>query len=75
LIDAGMFSNLEGAWPVADDEPCPSAEIARFLGFPDLAEGAPVIGRKVDGRKIRQLLGVELQFSSWRTGIPASLKG
>jgi nucleoside-diphosphate-sugar epimerase len=74
LIDAGMFSTVQGAWPVADDEPCASAEIARFLGFSELAEGAPVSGRKVDGRRIRKLLGVELQFPSWQTGIPASLK-
>jgi nucleoside-diphosphate-sugar epimerase len=74
LLDAGMFSTVEGAWPVADDEPCASSEIARFLGYSELAEGAPVGGRRVDGNRIRQLLGVDLQFPSWRTGIPASLK-
>ena len=29
--------------------------------------------RKVDGRAIRRLLGIELRYPSYRTGIPASL--
>jgi nucleoside-diphosphate-sugar epimerase len=73
LAEAALFSTAEGAWPVADDAPCASDEIARFLGFSDLAEGVPASGRSVNGRGIRKLLGVELHFPSWRTGIPACL--
>ncbi|HEX4134195.1 MAG TPA: hypothetical protein VHY84_06195 [Bryobacteraceae bacterium] len=81
ISEAGLFADLEGAWPVADDEPCSSAEIAKWCA--ELLQLKPVMyktprgllisGRKVDGRKIRELLGVELQYPGWRTGIIASL--
>jgi nucleoside-diphosphate-sugar epimerase len=81
VAEAALLSNLTGAYPVADDEPCTSREIAEFcaarLGVP-LPAGpvaAPRIfgDRKVDGRASRRLLGVELRYPSYRTGIPASL--
>ena len=28
IVEAGLFSDVQGAWPVADDVPCSSAEIA-----------------------------------------------
>ncbi len=80
LIEAGIFSDLEGAWPVADEEPCSTAEIAKWLAEIEGIKGtdstaiATTHGRKVDGRKIRELLAVELVYRSWRTGIPASIE-
>lgn len=79
--EAALLSNLTGAYPVADEEPCRSREIAEFcanlLGV-ELPTGyvpAPrVFGdRKVDGSAIRKLLGVRLQYPSYRVGIPASI--
>jgi hypothetical protein len=81
IVEAGLFADLQGAWPVADDAPCSTVEIARWcaklLQMKVVSEhklpGRPVSGRKVDGRKIRETLGVELKYPSWRTGIVASL--
>ena len=79
LIEAGLFSDLEGAWPVADDAPCSSAEIAAWLLQTPKIGGnradssmtrRPHTGRRVDGRRIRENWGVELAYPSWRTGIP-----
>jgi nucleoside-diphosphate-sugar epimerase len=81
IIEAGLFAGLEGAWPVADDEPCATAEIVRWcaermhveaVGQNDKAVGR-MAGRSVNGRKIRERLGVELKYPSWETGIPACL--
>ena len=30
IIEAGLYAELEGAWPVADDAPCSSTEIAAW---------------------------------------------
>jgi nucleoside-diphosphate-sugar epimerase len=30
-VEAALFSEVAGAWPVADDHPCPSSEIANFI--------------------------------------------
>jgi nucleoside-diphosphate-sugar epimerase len=82
IIEAGIFSNAEGAWPVADDMPCATAEIiswcAEFLNLKEDTHRRPGIprsisGRRVDGRKIREMLGVELKYPSWQAGIEASL--
>jgi nucleoside-diphosphate-sugar epimerase len=81
IVEAGMFSALRGAWPVADDHPCSSDEIALWcrqlfkLDGEDLPRfsGPPIAGRKVDGSKIREILKVELKYPSWRTGVEASL--
>lgn len=80
LIEAGISSDLERAWPVADNEPCSTAEIAEWLEKiqeikrVDSFSTVTTHGRRVDGRKIRELLGVELTHQSWRTGIPASIE-
>jgi len=75
LVDAALWSDLGGAWPVADDLPCSSAEIIEWcLGAAPAPGGATIRGRRVNGRKIRELLGVELAYPSWKTGIPAALK-
>ena len=79
LIEAGIASKLEGAWPVADDLPCSSAEIAAWcvrsmnIAPVDVADAVPIRGRKVEGRRIRELLNVGLSYPSWETGVPASL--
>ena len=79
--EAALLSELTGAYPVADGEPCTSREIAEFcsqlLGvpLPDGPVATPRIfgDRKVDGSAIRRLLGVTLEYPSYRTGIPASI--
>jgi nucleoside-diphosphate-sugar epimerase len=80
ILEAGIASELEGAWPVADECPAASEEVvawcADHMGIA-LPQGSPqhfpVSGRKVDGRKIRELLGIALKYPSYQTGIPASL--
>lgn len=80
VLEAGIASELEGAWPVADECPAASEEVAVWCGnymgiaLPQEAQQHfPVSGRRVDGRKIRELLGVDLAYRSYKTGIPASL--
>jgi nucleoside-diphosphate-sugar epimerase len=81
----GFLSEVTGAYPVADDEPCCSREICEFcaelLGLPvpppaleaELSETRRS-DRRVDGRAIRRLLGVELQYPSFRSGVPAAIE-
>jgi hypothetical protein len=80
ILEAGIESGLEGAWPVADACPAASEEVVAWcadrmgLALPGgSAQHFPVTGRRVDGTKIRELLGVELKYASYQTGIPASL--
>ena len=83
-VDAALSVEVTGAWPVADAHPCTSREIAeycaRLLGVP-MAEQVQTeslhqtrrANRRVDGAKIREILGLELMYPSYREGIPASL--
>ena len=83
--EAALLSNVTGAYPVADEEPSTSREIAEFcaqlLGVPLTGGQSEFAGRtprfannrRVDGSAIRKLLGVTLQYPSYRVGIPASL--
>ena len=80
IVQAGIFSDIEGAWPVADDAPCSSAEIAAWCSMllkreeiQPIVNGPTIAGRRVDGTEIRAKLGIELVYPSWRTGVPASL--
>jgi nucleoside-diphosphate-sugar epimerase len=82
IVEAGVLSDIQGAWPVADDAPCSSDEIARWCRKLLQLEpasgrvmpfGRRIAGRKVDGRKIREMLKVDLLYPTWRTGIKASL--
>jgi nucleoside-diphosphate-sugar epimerase len=84
IVVAALFSDLTGAYPAADDEPCPSLEIvafcARLLGLPLPSSAGPEeldetrrSDRRVDGRAVRRLLGVELTYPSYRVGVPAAL--
>ena len=83
-VVAAIGSNVTGAYPVADEEPCPSREVASFcselMGIPmppeiplDRASETRRSNRRVDGSEIRRLLGIELAHRSYRTGIPACL--
>lgn len=78
--EAALFSDLEGAWPVADDAPCTSREIAEYcaklMGLPmpasiggDEAHHTRRADRRVDGRAVRELLGLTLRYPSYREGI------
>lgn len=80
LLAGGIDSRLTGAWPVADDRPAASSEVIRWyattmgIELPEIPGelSVPQRGRFVDGKKIRELLGVTLKYPSWETGIPAS---
>ena len=81
--EAALLSHLAGAYPVADEEPCTTREIAEFcarlLHLPSVPQPAPgttarlTSNRRVDGSAIRRALGITLTYPSYRTGIPASL--
>lgn len=78
VLEAGALSDLEGAWPLADEHPCSSDEIGAFCArLMRLAQGAastfPVAGRRVNGKAIRELLGVELRYPTYESGILESL--
>ena len=84
LAEAALFSDLRGAWPVADLEPARQRDIAAFvcalLGCPMPAGAAPESlhrtlrsSRRVDGRAVFRAHSLELRFPSFRQGIPACL--
>lgn len=84
IAEAALLSDITGAYPVADDDPCSSREIAAYcadlLGLPlppslprDQVSETRRADRKVDGSAIRRLLGVTLRYPSYRSGIPAAL--
>jgi nucleoside-diphosphate-sugar epimerase len=83
--EAGLLTEVSGAWPVADEEPCRALEIAEFcahmLAVP-LPAPAPVPGqehetrrsnRRVNGQGIRKALQLSLKYPSYRVGIPAAV--
>ncbi|MGC4053651.1 MAG: NAD-dependent epimerase/dehydratase family protein [Paludibaculum sp.] len=84
LAEAAMFADATGAWPVADEEPARSRELAAFVcellgcampqsvSIEQLHETRRA-DRRVDGRAVCRLLGVRLQYPSYRQGISASL--
>ncbi len=83
--EAALLSMLTGAYPVADEEPCTSREIAEFcaklLNVPVEGTHAGYAGRaprfannrRVDGSAIRKALGITLQYPSYWVGVPAAL--
>jgi nucleoside-diphosphate-sugar epimerase len=84
-VEAALLSDIAGAWPVADDYPCTSREIAAYcsdlLNVPmpetmdrDQAHPTRRADRRVDGHAVRDKLGIRLAFPSYREGIPASLQ-
>lgn len=81
-VEAALFSELGGAWPVADECPATTMEIARYCSallnvpLPEAVEPATLhhtrrANRRVDGSAIRRALGITLQYPSYRTGIQA----
>jgi nucleoside-diphosphate-sugar epimerase len=84
IAEAALETDLRGAWPVADDHPCPAREVAAFCAALLDLPMPPSVGpeevsetlrfdRRIDGRAIRRALGVELAYPSYREGIPACL--
>jgi nucleoside-diphosphate-sugar epimerase len=85
--EAALLSTITGAYPVADEEPCTSREIAEFcarlLKIPVTGAGQVraqrmprfANNRRVDGSAIREALGIKLTYPSYRVGIPAALCG
>ena len=80
LAAAALLSNCIGAYPVADQHPCTSREIAEYcaarfhLPPPVGVEESQVpisrrTNRRVDGRAIFQLLGLSLLYPSYIEGI------
>jgi len=80
----GLTSDLTGAYPVADREPCPSREIAELCseltGTPlpapttkDRLSETRRSDRRVDARAVFERLGLELLYPSYRQGIPAAI--
>jgi nucleoside-diphosphate-sugar epimerase len=80
-VEAGLLSEVRGAYPVADEEPCTSREIAGFCAEVLNLRGISVdtdaqtararANRRVDGSAIRRALGITLKYPSYRVGIPA----
>jgi len=79
ILEAGLLSGLDGAWPCADDEPCSTDVITQWcaallkMKIQPSSERLPVTGRTVDGSRLRRLLGVKLQFPGYQAGILASI--
>ena len=82
--EAALLSDVTGAYPVGDELPCRSREIAEFcaellgVAMPPSASRESLhetrrADRRVDGRAIRKLLGITLQYPTYRTGVPASV--
>lgn len=83
LAAAALLSDLTGAYPVADDYPCTSREIAdycsrRFHLPPPVSapqSEVPVSrrnNRRVDGRAIFKLLGIPILYPSYKEGLETS---
>ena len=86
-VEAALLSTISGAYPVADEEPCTSRDIAEFcarlLYVPVTGTGHKranrmprfANNRRVDGSAIRRALGISLTYPSYRVGVPATLSG
>ena len=83
-IEAALLSDLGGAWPVADDLPCTSREIASFCARLFNVPMPPEVpleslhetrraDRRVDGRAIRARLGITLQYPTYREGLTSGI--
>ncbi len=76
---AGLGGTLTGAFPIADEEPCPSMDVAVLtaqlvnLPVPTAPSKPPAAGRRVDGSAYRRALGLTLRYASYRQGVPACL--
>lgn len=77
---AALRSDAQGIFPVADELPARAREVAAWcaermgLPMPPGAEAEalhPTLrsNRRVDGSAVRRLLGVELEYPTWRHGL------
>ena len=84
LTAAAIESDITGAYPAADEDPCTSREMARYcadlVGLPAPPSARPSevdetrrADRRVDGRAICGLLGVTPRYPSYREGVAAAL--
>jgi nucleoside-diphosphate-sugar epimerase len=75
IADAALSSSIDGAWPVADENPCASEEIIRYVNphFSIPLAPATVAGRCVNGSRLREILGITLLYPSWESGVPAAI--
>lgn len=84
IAAASVLSEMQGAFPVADEDPCTNLAITQFccqlLGAalpPSVPAGdldeTRRADRQVDGGAILRLLGITLLHKSYKTGIPAAL--
>jgi nucleoside-diphosphate-sugar epimerase len=83
ICEAALASDIAGAFPVADEHPCPAREIAAWCSerfgyaMPPSVDSLPAddtrrSNRQVDGRAIARLLGVKLRYPSYREGLEAA---
>ncbi len=81
-VEAALLSSLTGAYPVADEDPCTSRQMAEFCaGLLEVKlEGGHAepsrfaSNRRVDGSAVRRLLGITLKYPSYRQGVPAAIE-
>jgi nucleoside-diphosphate-sugar epimerase len=85
LAEAALLSDVRGAWPVADEEPARSREVAEYVcallgcALPGAARREELhetrrADRRVDGRAVCRALGVELKYPNYRVGIRAAME-
>ncbi len=81
---AGLRADITGAFPIADEEACPSSTVAALafslLDVPfetgergETPRDERKSGRRVDGSAYRRLLGLPLRYPTYREGVPACL--
>ena len=84
IVVRAVQQGAEGAYPVADECPAASAEVARYcselldLRLPEVVPEASLsetrrTDRRVDGSAIRRIVGIRLRYRSYREGIPACI--
>jgi len=81
------YARFSGAYPVADEEPCTSRDMAescaKLLNVPvtgtkhERPDRMPRFAnnRRVDGSAMRNALGIKLTYPSYRVGVPAAISG
>jgi len=85
LAEAALFSELTGAWPVADLLPARSHDVAAWcaerLHLPMPPSATPEelsetrrANRRVDGRAVCVRLGISLRYPSYREGLTQALR-
>lgn len=83
IVACAMQQRLVGTYPVADELPAPSGEVARFccesldLEMPQYVPDRALTetrrsDRRVDGRAVLQALDLRLRYPTYREGILAS---